>query len=184
MSVLNGFKSSFMLFKDLRTMVFAALMSGISIVMNMFFRLDIGMDLRISFGFLAVAVGAYMCGPAVGMVIGGLSEILSYIIKPTGPFFPGFTVTAILTAMVFGIFLYQKKVSIVSCIVSKLTVNVILNAGLNTIWLSILYGDGFFVMMPARLLKNLILLPIEVAILYFVIKSADLVIKRSGFGQR
>jgi len=44
---------------------------------------------------------------------------------------------------------------------------------LNTMCLSILYGKGFMVLLPARALKNLVMWPIDSMIFYSMSKALD-----------
>jgi hypothetical protein len=39
---------------------------------------------------------------------------------------------------------------------------------LNTYWLTLLYGNAYLVILPARIVKELILLPINVAMFWFM----------------
>ena len=57
------------------------------------------------------------------------------------------------------------------CVFSKTLANVVINILLNTLWLSILLGKGFFGMIGPRILKNLIALPIEVFLLWIVLRQ-------------
>lgn len=50
----------------------------------------------------------------------------------------------------------------------------ICNVILNTLCLSILYGKGFMVLLPARLIKNLIMWPIDAMIFYSILKTLHL----------
>ncbi len=50
-----------------------------------------------------------------------------------------------------------------------LTVNVLLN----TLWISMLYGKGIMVLLPARALKNLIMWPIDSIIFYSLTKLIE-----------
>lgn len=67
--------------------------------------------------------------------------------------------------------LYKKPLTIKRVILANLLVTVLVNLGLNTYWLTILYGDGFFALLPARILKQIIMLPIEVVLFYTVAKT-------------
>ena len=64
--------------------------------------------------------------------------------------------------------LSQKRVLAAKFIV-MLTVNVLLN----TLWLSMLYGKGIMVLLPARALKNLIMWPIDSIIFYSLTKLIE-----------
>ncbi len=48
-----------------------------------------------------------------------------------------------------------------------------INLVLTPIWLSIMYGKGIFVAYSVRIVKSLILLPIETIVLYSVLKTAE-----------
>ena len=48
----------------------------------------------------------------------------------------------------------------------------LINLLLTPLWLSILYKNAFIVLFAARIVKNVIMLPIETAILYVVCKKA------------
>lgn len=53
---------------------------------------------------------------------------------------------------------------------------VVVNIGLNTLWLSMLYGQAFHVLLPARALKQLVMVPVETALFYAVV----VVLQRAG----
>ena len=48
-------------------------------------------------------------GPVVGGIMGGVADIIKYLLKPTGPFFFGFTFNAILGAVIYGVMLYKSR---------------------------------------------------------------------------
>lgn len=103
-------------------------------------------------------------------MVAGLADIISYIIKPVGVFFPGLTLSAMLGSAIYGVILYKKPLSLWRIIAANSTVTVFVNMLLNTYWLTILYGDAFAVLFPARALKQIIMLPIEIALFYTVAK--------------
>lgn len=63
---------------------------------------------KIEFAFVAVMLAACISGPIGGAVIGALVDFIGAILMPTGAYFPGFTVTAAITGLVFGLLLYKK----------------------------------------------------------------------------
>ena len=87
---------------------------------------------------------------------------------PKAAFFPGFTLTAFLTGVIFGLVLYKKPVTWKRTFVAALLVNVICSLCLDTVWLSMMYGDSFLVLLPARLLKAVIMIPLETVIIQVV----------------
>ncbi len=51
---------------------------------------------------------------------------------------------------------------------------------MNTLWISMLYGKGFFVILPLRVLKNAIMLPIDSCILYFTLTYVKRAVRYLG----
>lgn len=49
--------------------------------------------------------------------------------------------------------------------------NLICSMGLNTLWLSLLLGKGFLVLLPARVIVNLITIPVHTIILYHLSRT-------------
>ena len=100
-------------------------------------------------------------------------DILKYLIKPTGAFFPGFTLIAMLAGLIYGSFYYKKELSFWRVLAAHITVALVCNVLLNTWCLSILYGKAFAVLLPARLVKNAIMCPIDAFIFYHIGKVLD-----------
>ena len=156
--------------RDTRVVCICAIMVAMYVVLDLF-QIQLAPQIVISFSFIPIAVSGWLFGIVPAMVVGGVSDILSFVIKPTGSFFPGFTVTAILTGAVFGLILYGangKSVWIKSA-VSKLAVTAILNIGLNTVWTSMLTGKAYLVLLWGRIIKNTVMLPVEIALLAVII---------------
>ena len=95
------------------------------------------------------------------------------MIKPTGPFFPGFTFNAVIAGLIYGSVLYKKPVSITRILVAEVLVSFLCNILLGTLWLNILYGKAFFAILPARVVKNMILLPINSFMAFAILKFME-----------
>lgn len=165
----TSFTDSFHELRDLKALVMAAMLLALAVVLG-FYRLQLTEYIRIGFDFIAKEMAGMLFGPVVGMAVGGLSDILSYIIKPVGGFFPGFTISAMVAGAIYGTILYKRPVSLKRIIVANSIVTVLVNLLLNTVWLSVLYGDAFLALLPARAVKQLIMLPIEVVLFYVCAK--------------
>ena len=142
-------------------LVMMAFMIALSIILTRFCSINTPI-LRIGFGFLPCAFMGIMFGPLWAGIGYAVADILGMIIFPSGAFFPGFTVTAFLTGIVYGIFYHNKEVTIKSSILPNLVVSVVLNLVLDTIWLMILMGQGFWVLLPTRLFKCAVMFVIQV----------------------
>ena len=78
-----------------------------------------------------------------GGLAAGAGDIVKYLVRPTGAFFFGYTLNAILGAALYGVFFYKMRVSVLRAAVCKLVINVCVNGLLGTLWYAMLYGKGF-----------------------------------------
>lgn len=161
------FSDSFQELRNLRSMVMAAMLLAIAVVLG-FFTLQLTEFIKIGFAYIANEFAGMMFGPVVGSLIGALADILKYMVNPTGPFFPGFTISGFLGGLIYGIVLYKKPFSVKRVIVANTLVTVLVNLLLNTYWLTLLYGNAYMALLPARIVKQLVMLPIEVILFYAV----------------
>ena len=60
--------------------------------------------LKIGFGSVANEFVYYLFGPVLGVVYGCLLDLVKFVAKPTGAFFPGFTMVTMLAALIYGTF--------------------------------------------------------------------------------
>ncbi|PNT91669.1 folate transporter [Clostridium thermosuccinogenes] len=158
-------------------------MSGMLVALNViltFFDISLSNVLRISFSFLPLAMGGMLYGPVVGGAMGVVGDILGYLARPDGPFFPGFTLNALLSGALYGLFLYKRPVKLKSVIAVSLLVTVSINLLLNPVWLSMMYGNAFIVLLTGRIVKNVIMFPINTALLFAALKLVERVKIRSN----
>jgi ECF transporter S component (folate family) len=157
------------------------MMGALAVVLGLVATIQIGQFIRIGFSGLPNRIVEFLFGPAVGCVFGGLLDVLKYLINPTGPFNIGFTISAMVSGVIYGSLLYQKPVSLKRIIIAEFLVKLLVNCGLNTYWLTILYGNAFTVLLPMRALKNLVMWPIDCAILYVALSLVKQILPRIGF---
>lgn len=126
--------------------------------------------IRLSFGFVITAIASYLYGPLWSSTIAALGDIIGTVISGN-IYFPGFTISAILGATIYGLFFYNQQITWKRVIISQLIIAVFINAILNTLWLTILVKTPFWGLLPIRIFKEIIVTPIQMAILYFVLNS-------------
>ena len=158
------FRDSARELQQLRSLVLTALLTALQIV-TMSFSLDVLPTLRISFAFVFQAATGMLFGPVVAAMQCVAADLLKSFMLPTAPFFPGYTLTALLTGVVYGCFFYRARVTWPRALCAKGLVNVALHIGLNTLWMSLTLNQGIWAILPERVLKNLGLLVIEVPLL-------------------
>lgn len=166
------FTDSYREFKQVRTVTTAAMFGAVSVVLG-YFTIVIGDYIKIGFSTIANQFVYYLFGPVVGGCFGGALDILKYLIKPTGAFFPGFTFSAIAAGVIYGCFLYKKPITLLRVLTAELIVSIICNMLLGTLWLSMLYGKGFMALLPLRVFKNLVMWPVNSFLFYSIGKTLE-----------
>ena len=89
------FTDSWNEFHQVRTITTAAMFGAISVVLG-YFTIAIGDYIKIGFSTICNQFVYYLFGPVVGGFFGGALDVLKFLIKPTGAFFPGFTIGAMI----------------------------------------------------------------------------------------
>ena len=161
------FKSSLRELEKVRTLVFTGLLIAMYVAVELLFSFPISEILIIRFGFVLLCVTGLLFGPSVAVLTGVLCDVLAYIVAPKGAFFPGFTISAGLTGMIYGMFLYKRKKEILPLfvILAVLLKSFLVDLSLNTLWLYIMYQTDLPVLIPARLIKTGITAAVELVLL-------------------
>ena len=169
----NIFVRSLRELKSTRCLALTALLIAMNIALDLMgLELRLPPDLKIGFGFLANAAVGMLFGPSVAMLAGVCTDLLGYFAGgfTMGGYFPGFTLTAIVAGLFWGLWMYPRRVSLWRAIGAKVCINLFCNICLNTLWLTLTGGKAMSVLLVARVPKNLLMLPIEIAVLYFGMK--------------
>ena len=135
---------------------------------------------EIRLGYFVIATAAMYGGPLFGLTVGVASDILSMIITGGNgaSFFFGFTVSYALMGLCFGLIFHGGKVTIVKAIQGAI-VEFAISIFLNTLWLSILYGNPYKASFIARLPKSLIMLGVSTVLFYVCLASLQQVLNRA-----
>ncbi len=122
-------------------------------------------------------LGIYL-GPKYASLICALGDLIGALLFPFGPYFPGFTISAGLMGLIYGIFLYKKPEKeikdfkfILNLILSSIIVLFGIKIFVESAFLNILYGKAYFAVVASRLVTQTIMLPIQVIIVFLLEKS-------------
>lgn len=133
--------------------------------------------LKVGLGFIATALIGYYLGPWLGGWAMVINDIISNTILNSGtPFFPGFTVSAFISGVIAGMFLYNQKVTWQRALVYEFFQILITNTIFTTLWIYIMSlnsgstGRTFWALLMIRLPKEVITWPIEGLIVFFILK--------------
>ena len=147
-----------------RLLAVAALFLALCVTISSFF-IPLVNNLRVYFTFVPKALCAAVCGPVAALVFGLADDLLGVMIHPSGAFFFGYTVSAMLGMVIYALGLFRRKITILRLALTKLAVNLLVNVGLGALWSSMIYGKAYLFYAGSSLVKNLILWPAEVILL-------------------
>lgn len=167
----NRLKSSAEELRNLRSIAECGILIALYVVTNTL-SIYITPTLKLTFSYLVFGIIGWRFGVVTGALAGAVCDITAYIVYSSGALHLGFTLSAALTCAVFGAFLYRREISVWRVIVSRSLINILINIALNTFWLSNLYGKAYIVLLGERVVKNLVLLPVEITLLYVVLIAA------------
>lgn len=158
--------------KNVRKMVYLGLFIALEIILTRFLSIQTPI-VRIGFAFLPIALSGMMFGPIYSGIAAAIADVVGMMLFPTGgAYFVGFTITSFLSGAVYGIILYNKRKSILRISIAVIIVSVVLSLGLDTLWLSIITGQGYVALLPARIIKCAVMIPIQVPIIQIVWRYA------------
>ncbi|MBR5467803.1 MAG: folate family ECF transporter S component [Firmicutes bacterium] len=161
--------------KKVRVLTGSALLIAIDVIID-FARIVVSNIFEISFSFLAIAMAGMFYGPVVAAVVGAAADIIAYVIKPSGFFFPGFTLNMAVMGFIYGMFFYKKKITLKRVALAVLVESIVINLVLTPIWLNIMYGNELFAVV--RVVKTAVQYPANVALCYVVCKNLTAVRNR------
>lgn len=168
--------------KNLRNLTLGGLVVAMAIILESFPVYLAGPSLKIIFSYLVISMGCRVYGPVVGMMVGAVTDTLSFALAGYGePYFPGYMLTAMLSGLIYGVFLYRQKLTWLRLIAVRLVINYGSNVLLGSVWKAMLYGKGYLYYFTTGLVKNTMLLPVEVLLMMLVLTAAQRAFARIGW---
>lgn len=160
-------------FRNVRVLAFSGLVCAMAVVLKSIPIFLLGPTLKIYFSFLVVSLGCMCYGPLVGMMAGAVIDVVGFLLASFGePYFPGYLLTAMLSGLLYGILFYRRKPTLLRIIVARLLINYGVNVLLGSVWKAMLYGKGYLYYASTGLVKNTLMLPLEVFLTWVVLRAA------------
>ena len=165
-----------------RSLVQGSFLVAISIVMTRFLYFFVPLaglpTIRISFGEMPLMLSGLLFGPFVGGISGLAADLIGVAINPQAAFHPGFVLSSILWGVIPGLlgnyFKLKSKdknpFTIKRIYLTVIVAYVIISLGLNTVWLTGLYGKGFMVLFPGRVIAAMFNIPLQSFVINLLIK--------------
>ncbi len=147
--------------------ILTAILVALNVILERFMPSYSVWNNNISFGFITVAFAACYLGVPYAIAVGGLGDLIGALIKPFGPYFPGYTITNMLVGLCLAIFLY-KKATVIRIIIATVLNKLVCSLALNTIFISVLYRGGiaaFWVVFVSRIPFVLLMTTVEILVI-------------------
>jgi len=162
-------------FSNTHRLVIMALLVAISVILSRFLSIA-AWNLKIGFAFVPIALAGILLGPVPAAIVAGLADLIGAILFPFGQFFPGFTFTAVVNGLLFGIFLYKKS-NFKNIVMASVITQILGSLLLNTLWISIMYGAPFGALLPTRIMQACIMTVVEIIVIRILVDYAPQIYK-------
>lgn len=159
---------------------------AMQVVLARFAVIPVGDMMRFSTSFIPVVIAARCFGIWGSMAVYAIGDFVGAIAFPTGgAFFPGYTFTAAVVGLIFGLFLrpvkneetaLQRNVKIVLSVLSTQLIGSFL---LNSFWRSFQTGTPYGAVLMTRLPQCLISSVIQIVFMVLFLEKISGVIKKT-----
>ena len=153
---------------SIKNLTLASLLIALEVVLSRFLSIS-AWNTKIGFAFVPVVLAALLLGPLWAGIVGALADFLGALLFPIGAYFPGFTLTAFLMGLCYGLLLYKKQGF--GRIAAAVAVHqLVLSLLLNTLWISLLYGSPYAPLLLSRLPQCAILAAVQLALIPVLVR--------------
>ncbi|UUX33167.1 folate family ECF transporter S component [Fundicoccus culcitae] len=125
---------------------------------------SVGNYVEIGIGFIGAALTGALFGPWYAMIVSVANDLITTSMQGY-QFFIGFTLSAALGGLIYGYMLWRKEITWKRVFTTVLIITLVVNLGLNSLWIRIMYGQAWIAFMPARIAKNAVSLVLNTVIL-------------------
>ncbi len=152
-------------------------MIALEIVLSRFLAISTSY-FKISLAFLPVVLAGMLYGPWWGGAAAAAADLIGALLFPIGPYFPGFTLTAFLRGMTYGLFFYRRNFRMSRVNAAVAIVCILLQFGADTYWLYLIMGSGVAAYIPTRALTNGVLLVVQAVVISVVFRVGQPAIRK------
>ena len=144
---------------DVKLLTILGLLIAVQIVLSRFCSVS-AWNFKIGFSFVPVVIAAILYGAKAAAAVAGIGDFVGAILIPIGPYFPGFTFTAVLCGICFGLLLHRAQTLgkiLAAVAVTQLAGSLLLNS----LWISLLYGTPYAVLLGTRVVQCAVVAPVQ-----------------------
>ncbi|MCM1365353.1 MAG: folate family ECF transporter S component [Faecalibacterium sp.] len=129
-------------------LVCTALLIALQVILSRLLSIQMW-NLKIGLSFIPVVIAARLFGPIGSMAVYGIGDLIGALAFATAPYFPGYTVTALLSGLIYGLFLWKKS-NPWRVIISVVLNQFICSFLLNSFWISFTSGSPYVSQLAIR----------------------------------
>ena len=164
---------------SLRQLCVSALLIAFDVIFTRLLALNTPL-VKMGFGFAAVAVCAMLYGPAWAALTAALGDLAGALLFPTGAYFPGFTLTAALTGLIFGLCLYRRPVRLLNAFLAAFLNCLLVTLVLNTAQIVIFFHASLEVLLASRVPQFFIMTAVQTLVIRALGASPQLLAEARG----
>ncbi len=149
---------------SLRQLCVSALLIAFDVIFTRLLAVNTSL-VKIGFGFAAVAVSAMLYGPLWAALTAALGDLVGALLFPIGMFWPGFTVTAALTGVIFGLCLYRRPVRLGNAFLAAFLNCFLVTLVLNTAQIVVFLHASLAALLPSRVPQFFIMTAVQTIVI-------------------
>ena len=157
--------------KDTKKLAASALLIAADVVLTRLLAINTPV-MKIGLGFAAVALSALLYGPWWAALTAAVGDLLGSLLFPTGAYFPGFTLTAACTGLIFGFCLYKRPPRWQNPLFAAVLNTLLVSYLANTAMICFITGNAWTVMLAARAVQLTAMLPTQTLVLLWLSRSS------------
>lgn len=149
----------------------SALLIALSIIATRFLSIQTPI-VRIGFGGVPIILAGLLFGPGWGFAVGALADLIGFFAFPTGAYFPGFTLSSGLAGAIAPLLLREDRNCSFWKLLLAITISrIITSLVLGTYWVTILTGKTAWVLLPQRIINQVVNIPLTTMIVFALRKA-------------
>ena len=156
---------------DTKKLIVSAQLLALDVVLTRLLAVNTPV-MKIGLGFVAVALCAILYGPWWTALVAALGDLAGALLFPTGAFFPGFTLTAACTGLIFGLCLYRRDKSLLWPVLAAALNMLLVSYLANTAMITYISGTPYTTLLKARAVQLAVMLPVQIVVLSFLHRSS------------
>jgi len=167
-----------------KKIILSAMLLSVLLILSRFLSIKSSF-LVISFSFIPMMLAGIYLGPKYSCLIAALGDLIGAILFPFGAYFPGFTISAALMGLIYGLFLYKKPGEerknlkfLIQLIISSIIVLVGIKIFLESAFLNVLYGKAYLAVIASRVATQTIMIPVQVITIFLLEKALRPFVKK------